>query len=46
MDNSGIIFNITSLNLCCDPSLEWSSRDDSDDGSPHMFSFRNKKKYL
>ena len=32
--------------LCCDPSSEPSQRDGSDEGSQHMVSIRNKKKYL
>ena len=32
-------------NIFCDPSLELSRRDGSNDGSQHMFSLRNKKKY-
>ena len=32
--------------LCCNPSLELSHRDGSDEGSQHMFSVRNKRNYL
>ena len=32
-------------NICCDPSSELSRRDDSDEGSHHMVSMRNKKNY-
>ena len=32
--------------ICCDPSSEPSRRDGSDEGSQHMVSMRNKKKYL
>ena len=32
-------------NIGCDPSSEPSRRDGSDEGSPHMVSMRNKKKY-
>ena len=35
-DNSKIIFFISQLK-CCDPSLEPSQRDSSNDGSHHMF---------
>ena len=31
-------------NKCCDPSLEPSPRDGSNDGSQHMFYLRNNKK--
>ena len=30
-------------NICCDPSLEPSYRDGSNEGSQHMFSLKNKK---
>ena len=42
----GIIFHTTLSNICCDPSLEPSHRDGSNEGSQHMLSLRNKKKYL
>ena len=46
-DNLGIISHIFSLkNIFCDPSLERSHRDGSDEGSQHMFSTQNKKNYL
>ena len=46
-DNFGIIIHIsTIINIFCDPSLEPSPRDGSNEGSQHMFSLRNKKKYL
>ena len=32
--------------IFCDPSLEQSRRDASNEKSQHMFSFRNKKNYL
>ena len=31
-DNSGIIFHITPLKICCDPSLELSRQDGSNGG--------------
>ena len=40
MDNWGIIFNITVQNICCDPSLEPSHQDGSNEGSQHV-SLRN-----
>ena len=43
-ENLGIILHITFTNICCDPSLEPSHREGSDEGSHHMFSLRNKKK--
>ena len=33
-------------NISCDPSLEPSHPDGSNEGSQHMFSLRNKKNYL
>ena len=33
-------------NIFCDPSLEPSRRDGSNEGSQHMFLLRNKKNYL
>ena len=33
-------------NICCDPSLEPSHQDGSNDGSQHMFLLRYKKNYL
>ena len=36
-DNSEIIFLISQKNICCDPSLEPSQRDGSNDGSQHTF---------
>ena len=36
-DNSKIIFLLLHENVCCDPSLEPSQRDDSNDGSQNMF---------
>ena len=38
-DNSKIIFLNT--NICCDPSLEPSGLDGSNDGSQNMFLWRN-----
>ena len=43
-DIFGIIFHITPLKRMLQPSLEPSRRDDSNKGSQHMFSLRNKKK--
>ena len=37
-------FLILHNNICCDPSSEPSCRDDSDKGSQHMVSLRNKNK--
>ena len=45
-DNLRFIFHITPLNICCDPSLESSLQDGSNEGSQHIVSFRNKKNYL
>ena len=42
-DNLGIIFHITPSNICCDPLLEPSRQDGSNEGSQHMFSLRNMK---
>ena len=44
--NLEIIFHISPKNIFCDPSLEPSRRDGSNEGSQHMFSLRNKKNYL
>ena len=46
-DNFGIIIHIsTIINIFCDPSLEPTHRDGSNEGSQYMFSLRNKKNYL
>ena len=46
-DNLGIIIHIFFYkNIFCDPSLEPSDRDGSNDGSQHMFLLKNKKNYL
>ena len=45
-DNLGISSYISPLNIFCDPSLEPSHRDGSNEGSQHMFSLRNKKNYV
>ena len=45
-DDLGIIFLILHKNIHCDPSLEPSCQDGSNEGSQHMFSLRNKKNYL
>ena len=42
-DNLGIISIFFHKNISCDPPLEPSHRDGSNDGSQHMFSLRNKK---
>ena len=44
-DNSTIIFPIFHENICCDPSLEPSQRDGSDDESQNMFLWRNMDNY-
>ena len=36
-DNSKIFFLFLNENICCDPSLEPSHRDGSNDGSQHKF---------
>ena len=47
MGNLGKIFNIFfHKNLFCDPSLEPSHQDDSNEESQCMFSLRNKRNYL
>ena len=46
-DNFGIFIHIFSyISYICDPSLEPSRRDRSNEGSQHMFSLRNKKHHL
>ena len=45
-DNEEIIINIPHQNIFCDPALEPSHRDGSNEGSQHMFLMRNKKKNL
>ena len=45
-DKLGIFFHFTPLKTWCDPSLEPSSRDGSNEGSQHMFSLKNMKSYL
>ena len=47
-DNLGIISLIfpPKKNIFCDPSLEPSLKDGSNDRSQHMYSLRNKKNYL
>ena len=42
-DNLGIIVHITPLNVCSDPLLKPSYKDSSNEGSQHMFMFRDKK---
>ena len=46
MDNFGIFIHIFPVKHICDSSLEPSRRDGSNEGSKHMLSLRNKKKYL
>ena len=43
-DNLGIISHISTQKRICDPSLEPSHQDGSNEGSQHMFLLRNKKK--
>ena len=43
-DNLGAI--LLHINIFCDPSLEPSRQDGSNDGSQHTFSLRNKKNYV
>ena len=45
-DNLGIISIFLHKNIFYDPALEQSHRDSFNVGSKHMFSLRNKKKYL
>ena len=45
-DNLGIIVHILHINIFCDPSLEPSRRDGSNEGSQYMFFLRNKKNCL
>ena len=45
MDMSKIIFLFINENICCDPSLEPSQRDGSNDVSQHMFKRRNMENY-
>ena len=45
-DNLGIISHISHKSIVCDPSLELSYRDGSNEGSQHMFSLQNKENYL
>ena len=45
-DTLGIFIHIFSLKHICDPSLEPSHHDGSNDGSQYMFSLRNKKNDL
>ena len=45
-DNSKIIFFLFLVeNICCDPSLEPSRRDGSNDGSQNMFLWKNMANY-
>ena len=44
--NLGIIFLIFHKNIHCDPSLEPSCRDGSNEASHCMFLLKNKKNYL
>ena len=45
-DNLGIISHFLHKYILCDPSLEPSRRDGSNEGSQYMFSMRNKKNNL
>ena len=42
----GLLFIFLQKNIFCDPSLEPSPKDGSNEESQHMFSLRNKKNYL
>ena len=42
-DNLRITFHITPLKRVCDPSLDTSRQDGSNEGSQHMFLVTNKK---
>ena len=44
-DNSKISFLFLNGNICCDPSLEPSQRDSSNNGSQNMFLWRNIANY-
>ena len=44
-DNSKIIFSFLNKNICCDPSLEPSQQDGSNEGSQNMLLWRNKANY-
>ena len=44
-DNSRIIFLILNENICCDPLLDTSRRDGSNDGSQNMLFWRNMANY-
>ena len=45
-DNLEIIVNISPQNFYCDPSLELSCPDGSNEGSQYIYWSRNKKNYL
>ena len=45
MDNSNIIFLFLNENICCDPSLEPSQQDGSNDGLQNMFCGKNLDNY-
>ena len=45
-DNLGMISRVFQKNIFCDPPLEPSCCDGSNEGSQHMFSLRNKKNCL
>ena len=45
-DNLGIIFSFFYEYILCDPSLELSRQDNSNEALQHIFSFRNKKNYF
>ena len=44
-DNSELIFLFLNENICCDPSLELSWRNGSNDGSQNTFLWRNMANY-
>ena len=45
-DDSNLIFLLLNTNICCDPSLEPSQREGSNDGSENMFLLKNLHNYL
>ena len=45
-DNLEITSHVSHKNRFCDPSLELSRQDGSNEGSQHMILLRNKKNYL
>ena len=45
IDNNSKIIFLLNENICCDPSLEPSRRDGSNDGSQNMFLLGNMENY-